>query len=116
MISEPTILDNMIEGTQKFKKLKLMLKESDQKMENDLSKMEEKLDLALTKIRTLINDIAIQHNEIKSQLTNKDNGGNSGSILGNLMVIGRDIHTLMGIHSSGMLQNWIFPSLGIMEL
>ena len=65
MISESTILGNMAECTREYKKLELMFKESDQKMEKDLSRMEGKLDSTLVNIRTLINAITIQPKEIK---------------------------------------------------
>ena len=49
--------------------------------------MEGRLDSTLVKIKSLLNRITIQHNEIHSQMANKDSGGYTGLILGNPMAV-----------------------------
>ena len=78
----------MAEGPQDYKRLEVMLKESDRKREKDLSKVEDRLDSALVEIKALNNGITIQLNEIQSQIANRDNGSSLSSILGNLMEAG----------------------------
>ena len=63
MVSEKSIHGNTTKG---YTKLELILKESDQKMKKYLSRIEGKLDTALTEIKALINGMALQFNEIKS--------------------------------------------------
>ena len=64
LVSEPKNLGNMEEGIHDYKRLELMLKESDQKRKNYLSRVECRLGLALVEIKSLINGIMLQHNEI----------------------------------------------------
>ena len=85
LVSESKILGNMAEGTHDYKRLESMFKESDQKRKNDLLRVECHLGLALAEIKSLINGIMLQLNEIRNQMANKDIGGHMGSILGNLM-------------------------------
>ena len=49
----------MVEGTHKYKRLKGMLKETDQKCEKDLERVESKLDTALKEIKALINGVTL---------------------------------------------------------
>ena len=112
----------MAKGTRDYKWLEAMLKECEQKKEDDMSRVEERLDSALFKVeerldsalstieerfdsalaelKAMMNGITLQQNEIWSQTTIRDHGVNSGSILGNLVVISEKAYSLMGAHSS----------------
>ena len=92
----------MAEGTREYKRLESMLKESDQKREKDLarvegglSRVEGRLDTALEELKSMMNGMTLQmngmtlqHNEMRMQLGNRDReqGSNGGSILGNPMM------------------------------
>ena len=45
--------------------------------------MEGRVEVAFEEIKSLINNMTLQHNEIRSQLNNQEEGTNRGSILGN---------------------------------
>ena len=62
------VLAIMAEGTRDYKLLKLMLKESDQRWERDLARIEGKLEAALEEIKSLIHRMSLQNNEIMNQL------------------------------------------------
>ena len=55
-----------IEGMKDYKRLEDMLKNSDQKREKDLARVEGKLDAVLEEIKALIIGTTIHHNEIRS--------------------------------------------------
>ena len=64
----------MAEGTCDYKRLEVMLKElkeSDQKREKDM-----------VEIKSMINGLTLQHNEMRSQMVNREKGNHSDSILG----------------------------------
>ena len=84
MVLKQSILDHMDEG---YKKMESMLQESDNKCERILARMERKLDIALEEIKSLINGVTLQYNQIRSQLTNQKEGTHKESILGKMMEI-----------------------------
>ena len=68
----------MAEGTRDYKRLESMLKECEQKRENDLAKVEGRVNAALEEIKTLINGMTLQHNEIRNQMNNQEGRSNRG--------------------------------------
>ena len=72
----------MADGTCEYKKLEGMLKEIDQKREQDLVRVEGRLDATLEEIKALINDTTLKKNEIQNQIAKQDGGVQRGSILG----------------------------------
>ena len=80
----------MVKGTREYKRLEGMLKENEQKRDKDLSKVENsiarvegRLDAALEEIKALINGMALQKNDLRTQFANQEAGVTQGSILGN---------------------------------
>ena len=64
----------MADGTCEYKKLEGMLKEIDQKREQDLVRVEGRLDATLEEIKALINDTTLKKNEIQNQIAKQDGG------------------------------------------
>ena len=89
MALELEILD-MAEG------LESMYKESDQKWETTISRIEGKLDSALVEIKALINGITLQNNKIRRQMVNKNNESNMGSMMGSPMAVNGEVQTVKG--------------------
>ena len=65
----------MAEGMRDYKRLEGMLKESDQKrdkdiarVENSLARVEGKVDAVLEEIKSLINGMTIQNNDLRKQI------------------------------------------------
>ena len=67
----------MAEGTRDYKRIESMLKElkdSDQKQEKELFRVEGRLDAALDEIKAMINGVTLQCNDIRSQMNNSEGG------------------------------------------
>ena len=65
----------MVEGTRDYKRLEGMLKESDQKRDKDIARVENSLarvkgrvDAVLEEIKSLINGMTLQNNDLKNQI------------------------------------------------
>ena len=65
----------MVEGICDYKRLKGMLKESDQKwdkdlirVENSLARVDGRVDATLEEIKSLINGMTLQNNDLKNQI------------------------------------------------
>ena len=78
----------MAEGTRDYKRLESMLKESDQKrdkeisrVEGSLARVEGRLDAVIEEIKSMLQ--GLQNNESRSQIANQETGAARGSILGN---------------------------------
>ena len=89
MALELEILD-MAEG------LESMYKESDQKWETTISRIEGKLDSTLVEIKALINGITLQNNKIRRQMVNKDNESNMRLMMGSLMTVNGEVQIVKG--------------------
>ena len=77
----------MAEGTRDYNRLESMLKESEQKrdkkitrVDGSLARVKGRLDATLEEIKSLIQGMTLQNNELKSQFANHEA---KGSILGN---------------------------------
>ena len=62
--------------------------------------MEVRLDSALAEIKALIIGMTIQHNDLRSQMGSRENGNQSGSILGNPVIAGAEGGVAGSIHNS----------------
>ena len=90
------------------------LKDNDHKQDKDLSRMESRLDLALSKIKALINGMTIQHNELRSQLSSRDNENQLGLILGNPTIIrGEVLSFTRSVHNNRYGTKLEFPRFGV---
>ena len=78
--------------------------------------MEGRLDTTLEELKRMMNGMTIQHNEMRTQMNNKDREQNSygGSILGNLgMVNGGEVQgAMVGVQGNKLGPKLEFPRFG----
>ena len=71
------------------------------RLKQDLSKVEDNLETTVAAIKALINRVTCQYNKIRGQMGNRDNGSNEGSILGPPVVVrGENQFNMGGIHTN----------------
>ena len=107
----------MAEGTCDYKRLEGMFKECELKRDKDLAriegnlaKVEGRVDAAFEEIKTLINGMTMQNNELRSQMSNPEERTNRVSVLGNpLGVQGEFFDPSMNGHSFRYATKLEFP-------